>query len=116
MLSGSRPVEAMRSSTRARPVRTCETRASLAEEAGEVVIATDVEEVVIGGAGEDVATRTLGHDRLARGERSRLGGRVVVETRGDHGHADRFADRIVDDAAEDDVGVGVGDRVDDLRG
>ena len=61
-------MEAIRARTAAKLSATRWTR-SLAEEAGKVVIATDVEEVVIGGAGEDVAPRAFGHRGLGRRER-----------------------------------------------
>src|SRR5262245_66497506 len=39
----------------------------------------------------------------------------AVEAGGDHRHADLVGQPVVDDGAEDDVGVAVGRRVDDLR-
>jgi len=45
-----------------------------------------------------------------------LGSGVVVEASGDHRHSTRVAYGVVDDAPEDDVGVGVGHRVDDVGG
>ena len=51
----------------------------------------------------------------ARSSRADAAAPAVVEAGGDHRHADVVAQVLVDDGAEDDVRVGVGRGVDDLR-
>src|ERR1700688_2724534 len=95
MASGSAPAFSMRRRTSATLAAMRSTSSGLTKEAGEVVIATDVEEVVTGGVGEDVATRGVRSGR-GDGRRRALGWRNVVEARGDDGDAHRVTHGFVD--------------------
>src|ERR1700756_15071 len=112
---GSAPARSMRRRTACSLSAT----SSLAEEGGDVEIVVTQVEVFVGpgGVGEDV-------DGLRRGENARgqvrLGaGRSLLpalEAGGDHGDPHLVAHVVVDDGPEDDVGVRMGHRMDDLGG
>src|SRR5438067_1317573 len=101
--------------TSAGPRRTWSTRAPrLPQEAGyvEVVLAAEVE--VVTAAGLEHVFACAEAERGAAPVAPLLALVPAVEAGGDDGDAHLVAQRVVDDRAEDDVGVGVGDPVDDL--
>src|SRR5438132_1032974 len=111
MTSTARPVKR----TSAGPRRTWSTRAPrLLQEAGyvEVVLAAEVE--VVAAAGLEHVLACAEAERGAAPVAPLLALVPAVEAGGDDGDAHLVAQRVVDDRAEDDVGVGMGDPVDDL--
>src|SRR3954462_9177192 len=74
----------------------------------EIVVA-DLERRALALVDAWAAVARPGRPLLARGADA-----AAVEAGGDDRDADLVAQRVVDDGAEDDVGVGVGRRVDDL--
>src|SRR5215510_9943403 len=91
--------------------------AALLQELGDVEVVVEVE--VVAGPGEGRVLLLLQPERL----RPEVGGAaavplalVPIEAGGDHGDADLVPEGVVDDGAEDDVGVRVCRLADDLGG
>src|SRR5690606_34094762 len=87
----------------------------------ELVVAVEVEVVHRRGAGQglELVVDASGGPVAPPDQGLAAGGVAVVppvEPGGDDGHPHLVAHLVVDDRAEDDVGVGVGDAVDDLGG
>src|SRR5947199_1703133 len=111
MSPSARPVNRMRAGA-----RSTESRALLQEGGDvEVVVATAAEiEVVVVGSAEHVVLGRLEPEGAPTFAATRLALVPPVEAGGDHRDAHLVAHRVVDNGAEDDVGVGVGHAADDL--